>query len=443
MNTTAKHKQKKRINVLHQIKAKVLTPVSIGDGGQITPLADYYVDTNDNKAYFLNKQAFEQILLNPDHLEAYIKEVNEVVAERKNEALLDFIKRATGKQEKEVLTTYFHPNPMPTIGVKNAIEAATIVKNIDKPYIPGSTLKGALKGVMLVDWLSNTDEGNTELRKLMEDVVDFFDDYVEEFEELDELLGDKVKKWNKINKIKEVLREDNAYINNRFDKVIKRLLVKDGGKNTPFEFNQFRVRDSEVMALSAMQLQGAARLHIKEGKINNPLLIEAISPNSESLFEIVLSGKLKHNGLNYLNSNGGVQALFKRIKMVNKANVEWEKNRINKYKFDWDLGLGNDAIDILDQYEEFLDDLSSWIDTANNNEAYLCIGFGKSFIYNSIGLLAYNWKDSQPSKNRYNSYQKYCKVFQLGKAGQKDFPISRTVTTNGIPLGWVKLELID
>lgn len=145
--------RKHHINKLHNVKVTVVTPVSIGDGGQISPLADFYYDKNTNKVYFLNKPIFEKLLLNSQHLNAYIKEVNEVVNTNKNTTLLAFLKRATGLSENEVLQEYFHSDPIRAIGVKNAVETATIIKNIDQPYIPGSTLKGAVRSAILYQWL--------------------------------------------------------------------------------------------------------------------------------------------------------------------------------------------------------------------------------------------------------------------------------------------------
>ena len=76
------------------------------------------------------------------------------------------------------------------------------------------------------------------------------------------------------------------------------------------------------------------------------------------------------------------------------------------------------------------------------NEAYLCLGFGKSFFYNSIGMLVYDWDETEEAlyDENLSLFQKYCKLFAIGRDGQKLFPATRSVTTpRGMAMGWVKL----
>jgi len=41
---------------------------------------------------------------------------------------------------------------------------------------------------------------------------------------------------------------------------------------------------------------------------------------------------------------------------------------------------------------------------------------------------------------RKTPFTKYCQLFFLGRDGQKNFPLTRTTTFDGMPLGWVKLS---
>ena len=58
-------------------------------------------------------------------------------------------------------------------------------------------------------------------------------------------------------------------------------------------------------------------------------------------------------------------------------------------------------------------------------------------------MLINDWDiDKQLAKEELPVFQKYARLFFLGKSGINDFPSTRTVTNKGIPMGWIKLNIV-
>ena len=115
-----------------------------------------------------------------------------------------------------------------------------------------------------------------------------------------------------------------------------------------------------------------------------------------------------------------------------------EIDLLNQY-VGFDRARGRD-LSTFRNYLRFLEQMEKRIDNAEENEAYLCVGFGKSYFYNSVGILINDWDlDKEIDDDDLPVFRKFCKLFFLGKDGQKDFPYTRTVTNDGKGMGWIKV----
>ncbi|MEM1121429.1 MAG: hypothetical protein AAGJ18_13340, partial [Bacteroidota bacterium] len=113
-------------------------------------------------------------------------------------------------------------------------------------------------------------------------------------------------------------------------------------------------------------------------------------------------------------------------------------------QYEWADRAGRREQETIERYIAFLEDMYQKIEKATPNEGYLCLGFGKSFYYNSIGMSVADWaaKQADLSDKDQALFRHYCQLFFLGKDGQKRFPLTRTVASNGVGMGWLKLEKI-
>ncbi len=408
MRTIIKTKQNQTINKVHRIKAHVLTPVSIGDGGQISPLADYYYDANTHSAYFLNKSKFEQLLLNTTHLEAYIKEVNEVVNERKNEALLDFLKRATGKTEQEILQNYFHHNTIPTLGLRNAVETATIVKNIDQPYIPGSTLKGVIRTAILHNWLTNDSHRHKILNKYLQ--------ALEQWEKLSTRRDGQAKK-EIYNLQKNILNEDDLFGKLKYGQDSRKIKISD---------SQTIEKGIAIVQCDRIPL----RISKEGGKTPIlPILREAIWTDVPLSFTVAIEYGINHPALKYLETID-TKALLKMIGVFAKDIVIFEKYLLKSV-------LDKDNVHPqIEKLYNFYDELHKRME---DGETFIRVGFGKTQYDNSLALAPYNGFDDDDKS--YDSFGLWRLLLWKLKEDQLDYyPKTRLLTARSEPLGWVRLS---
>ena len=155
----------------YRIKLTTLTPVCIGDGKTINPVTDYISDRN--QVHYLNKQNIAERLAGDDELmDRYMSEIISNMNNNRTEFdLKNFLEK--------VLKLSLHDYALYSIERKSQAnvskspdisggksqkqrknEINTIIKNPDRsPYIPGSTLKGAIKTAFLYEWLLDKNNG--------------------------------------------------------------------------------------------------------------------------------------------------------------------------------------------------------------------------------------------------------------------------------------------
>ena len=140
-----------RLGYKHRLLLEVITPVAIGNGETLSPMADYTVNpANKKEALLLSHHAFEKALLeHPDSMTDYIHQVNETVNDVKNDFLYQFISQSLNEPEP---LRFFKERRM-IHGNRNTVELKTCLKENGQPFIPGSTLKGAFKSAWLHGWL--------------------------------------------------------------------------------------------------------------------------------------------------------------------------------------------------------------------------------------------------------------------------------------------------
>ncbi|HID27022.1 MAG TPA: type III-A CRISPR-associated RAMP protein Csm5 [Methanosarcinales archaeon] len=121
-----------------------VTPVHIGSGENIEPYE--YVITD--KFYKINLDKFIESLEEQDRnnfLEISAKNLVQARQFIKNKANLALIKEYTAKVSEEVRKTY----NTKIIDPKSELSIQTFIKSMDKPFLPGSSVKGAIRTALL------------------------------------------------------------------------------------------------------------------------------------------------------------------------------------------------------------------------------------------------------------------------------------------------------
>ena len=370
-----------------------LTPVSIGDGNTLSAFADYVLEKG--KIHYINQQIIrDKMGKNPELIDFYVEGM---IRGKSNTTNTFDLKNFIFNRLKLTLQQAAS-HSIEAKNVSGKKEFYTVVKNAGQsPYIPGSTLKGAIKTALLYDWL-----------------IDAKNDWCENYLE-------------NLNNKEERGRLE-AQLMTEFDK---------------FELG---VSDSSLLDFDMLQAIDIKRLHIKKGSLNIPQTREAVKENIACECEIRNVRKLiaeKAAGTKVY-KNYSWRELCKIINKFsdNSCNIEWEIMERFEKKLD-------------NKYYKHLENFYRTIQkrTESLTTAYLRLGTGKGFYFNSIALALYD-RDGTGNKGQFLKFLKTCGYGKVYNTKQRqveeydlnpdEFPITRFVEiTETKPLGWIQLECLN
>ena len=273
----------------------------------------------------------------------------------------------------------------------------TILKQVGKyPYIPGSSLKGAIKTALLYNWLM--DKNNYWCK-----------DYLKLLDKNSSLTQEELKD-------KKIEFED------IFDNQLEKF--------------EFAVSDSDIFPENSIKAIDTKRLHLKEGKFTIPQTWEAIKENCSATITI---NSIKENKDKLLNWSEICKIVNSYT--LNSNDREWEIfNSCGAENNKFDVKLNDIKRIFYKFYKKSEDDINKADETA----CYLRLGSGKGYYFNSIGLALYN-ADKTNNKVLFYKFLKQMK-FKSSKKYRlhaTEFPLTRVLDLETYnPLGWVKLELL-
>ena len=368
------------------IKLTTLTPVCIGDGKTINPVTDYIYDRNRNQIHYLNKEKIAERLAGDDELmDRYMSGIISNMNNNRTEFdLKDFLEK--------VLKLSLHDYALYSVEGKNTKELNTIIKNPDRsPYIPGSTLKGAIKTAFLYEWLLDKNNG-----------------------------------WCK------------RYFQNMNDKDKERELKRE--LEAEFDSYQLGIHDSNMFDFEKnCKVIENKRISIKTGALTIPQSWECISENKTCETQI---WEMRKGGKTY--SWEDICRIVNRyIQHQNIREIELLEDISEKYNEIKDERIKDSLIKFYEEMDAEIED--------NPNCIFMRIGSGKGYFYNSVAQALY-LADSSSDKGDFLKLLKksgYGKIYDRKIKRMKEydlnpdeFPITRFIElSDDKPLGWVKLEL--
>lgn len=223
----------------YKLSLETITPVSIGSGDKLSPYSDFVLD--ERKIYYVNQNEIKKALASkPALMDEYVNSiVSEMDNTRSNFDLNHFLTKRLGVDIKRTAILVI---PAEARVIK---QLSTIIKNAGiHPYIPGSSVKGAIKTALLYNWMIEHKDG----KKWLRDFMQGFSDY------------EKRKAGEKM-------------LDNKFDE---------------FELG---VSDSSLFDVAAMKVYETQRLHLKDSnKKGIPQTLEAI--DAEHKTTLTLTSKI-------------------------------------------------------------------------------------------------------------------------------------------------------
>jgi CRISPR-associated protein Csm5 len=395
-----------RLHLRLPLRLTTVTPVAVGDGGQLSPLTDYIWDSDNDEINLLDQRKFREAFRGKDRLmDTYINEVRDVSGRNRSLFLASFIKKnLPGKVDD-----YLQSEPLLAWGVgeRNVQELKTIIKESGKPYLPGSSIKGALKTALLIDWMFQSEKGTN---------------------------------LSPQSRLKEVIATGRrGSIEQGYQKIEQEFFGNISSvADIPMDFSFFSVTDAMGFNAKSIGVYNTTRLRFKpdsKGNITMPIgLTEAIQPNHMAFMELSILKILPKNHQphsflqGFWNESTIASQLFGRLNRFALQFLDWEKGQFERI---YDAEIKQEMGD----YKRQLLSLEKQIREAGESSAFLRVGGGKTYWNNSIGLtVSDEWSD----------FRKLMKAMRFGKEGQSSFPITRRIAEpESEPMGWVKLEAIN
>lgn len=334
-----------------------LTPVCVKSHEEpLSPLADYVCE--GDRIHFVNSSKFMAILQdtqNKELLGEYVKMVSNVnaQAEGKHDEFLNFLE----KNNISISDISEESHPYSIQG--NFTEISRHIRSAGKVYIPGSSLKGAIRNALFVDYCKKNEIN---------------------IQSINSFLG---------------LNKEETKISLKSTKGIQKMESFFNGRKENFLFNLnslWGVEDSDFIASNSISVIQLNRKRLidkeKEQDLENlSVLQEIIKPETAIQFNLfvkdnaldkIVSGKIENL---YNKRQITPTTIFKALNQASKEFINFQKKQQHDYT---------------QYYKEQLDYLEQLVEcfSTNNQWALTCIGFGKSMLQNTVDIAVQkNWKD--------------------------------------------------
>jgi len=368
-----------------KLSLSVVTPICVRSGENASAVADYIYDPQKRAIHLIDQVKFNRWLMGQGKNARFlIKDITALVSSRQGTLVHFFNEHGLSPRDfsRATIPVSF-PNSI-TFGNRNLF-LPTLTGG--KPYIPGSSIKGAIRTALMFDYIKNEDNG-----ELGHGATPHLQDSRQVYTGSDIFC----------------LPDNKSHYPSEND-ALRFLQVTD---TTPSPLESLRVY--------ALERKGGTASAI-------PALLLGFHPGTEMTFEVnILPGFEKANIPDYWKKffNRGEVAILRAISNYSLALLKDETDRLKKRS---DKPPENQLL-----YNSYGRILSNTKNNIKQGGALLRIGFGKTYYFNSIGYFL-----SDEEKERYKRNWKRVKSVS-------EFPITRwmirTPDNQCLPAGWSLIQ---
>ena len=394
-------------------RLRVLSPTHIGNGNELTPV-DFY--PANGRIYVLDT---EKLISHLMHLGVKLDEI------------LDFLKspledlyvwrRYINKLGLNIQDfTKYALRVIGNLGTRSS-RISEFIKTRNRPYIPGSSIKGAIRTAILYKVLKECSDTNMIDRSLRgsikglresQDLVDYYLSHLEEM----------------IRRQRSGRRIDPRKVDDHLEAIVfgwefRNRQIQYEPKRDPMK--ALIIRDSDPIPLDKLAVY---KVEILGNILSIPTWVEAVIPETKTKIEIVFDKEALKNNAEYFNG-----VLWECLKSLGDPWDVFED-------FVWDAVndfyrnaiIREEITTELRKYGNYANNVKSFYQKINNYNGFLLrLGWGSGWISTTIGILL-------RGDNRWESIRR---ALRLGKAPRgrgmsQDFPKTKKVAS-GLPMGWV------
>lgn len=419
------------------LKLRIHSPTHIGagDGKVLSPYTDFVLSESGEEMCLIRPRRMNQILKSiegaGDSLWTKILADKNQSGNRSDFSLRKFLEgHGVDPEEGAIRLRNFG------MGDNHRREVMQMEKTAGRPYIPGSSLKGAIRTCILYDWLLNAPKGQAELKQvtarlgaLSEAQAEF--DYLSRKKKKARLPQHEFATWNRV---RDVLKQKKYLLNEEklFDK------IKHGPHSQFFQVSDTSWTHPQQAAVWAMdRIRLAPEKQNGKRQADIPMSREAFLPHTT--LGATLSLRPEPNRLSPQSELGylykGFPPLGHRIRQFSLACAQRELKSLQSAAAMPDKqarrSLTGFYADLVQQMEQ--------------GAIFLRIGGGKTYFDNSLALaIASFLPPGLPAKVARKKRDVHLEQFLHVFAGtrHKFWPVTRVVARAGaevLPPGWVEI----
>ena len=447
------------------LQMETLTPVAIRSGDVYSPLTDYHIE--NDKFYFIDTDRLSADLIGKQWIDDFERKVEEYTFQggdenktpkQKNNFLRDFLKE---KGAQIQIQEYLKPNPLKSTlrETDKWVQLRTTIKTNEHAYIPGSSIKGAIKTAVIYCWLTETDEGKHDLDVFVEGIkekvnsnakkiVDFKKNkHLLKKDKSDDELKEIAWKLSEINIKIQSLYQDLAKDLDHFEKNIStKIFGTTTTKNLYDSSTRFKILDTQLLSdknlfIGMLNKRYRADDKLLDGKKKDfsPSLQEFIGKDTTTSFQITIPQfkldweKIDENGYfaQMLWDEKGLKKILSAINQFSHDYLDYEIEKLNGFEtFNEGECFRKSNLDSLLQQFTELQKLN-----LKPNESIMCLGFGKSYFANTVTLAL---RKAFPEE-----FVNMIKILTKNRHPRaKEFPFSYycvAIQDRDYPLGWVRI----
>jgi CRISPR-associated protein Csm5 len=366
------------------LKITAVTPVAIGSGVELSPYADYVID-GGNVCFIDKKKMVDKIVAKSANLlDRYVYGVANGMDN--NRSVFDLKSFLTGNGIVHDMDEIVSSRCTLTGDSDRKLPIRGIVKSpFGEPYFPGSSIKGALKTVLMYNWLNPKKDRDKE---------------------------------NRVNRMIETVA-----VGGNFNSLEKEFEYKED------EITKNIIRKNTIRQITDSYLMPPDSTVVVDCYRKMPIRLECLVTGQTTEFELSLE-KYRWADLAQQANNYTFDCLDRELDLLDKI----EDSTLNGY---------------YNRTSEIQDLINDELERKNSGTAYLRLGFGKGYYLNSLGIAIYDYVCKGGRDDLYGKFEafinaNFARKDRYGRTQPIDldeFPKTRLfVTRTKEPLGWVKIS---
>ncbi len=369
-----------------KIQIETITPVHIGSGQKLYENLDYLYDEKAQKIYIIDPQKVYHFI-GENNIDRWVDAIED------STNIVNLIKGIAGIVSPKDIAE----REIPVIGKLSQKEIKSNIRNgMGKPYIPGSSLKGALRTLIVRKCIAGKNNNVLENFNLC---------------------------------FKSDIPNDSPLLNYLFNQTQNNLLKFLRIYDAHFEHTQ-------IYSVQIANKHGNDWKYQIKGRPNVMQPIECITPNQSYLVdlqtpnEIVAYKYLKNNQI-FKEKYPDKAEIFSKIEEI-KNFLEIMNDQTRKICNKEYEKLNDVRDNTIDKYLNKLSEIIEQIENSKPNEFYIRVGFGLGYIGMTGGWLDFSFIENKPDKIKKIDSRAYYKDI---------YPKTRRYLSDGTPLGFVKFTL--